>query len=108
MVPDPEWVTRLGDELVRQLEAFTEDPELKASLHKFLGVLLRKVTDDGYVQLKLDHMFKVCDHENEVGPDRFHLSEPYAPLTSPDPNSKVDPNPNPNPNPNWRSGKGSI
>ena len=89
-MPDPEWVTRLGDELVRQLEAFTEDPELKASLHKFLGVLLRKVTDDGYVQLKLDHMFKVCDHENEVGPDRCHLSEPCAPLTSPDPNSKVD------------------
>ena len=70
------WVTGLGDELARQLNSFKEDPELKASLHKFLGVLLRKVTDDGYVQLKLDHMFTVTDHTNEL--DQQGLSQGYG------------------------------
>jgi len=76
VVKDEKWIGTLGNELALQLTIFKDDVAMKGTLHKYLGVLLRKVKDDDYVQGKLDHMFNVSVHTNEI--DQQGLAQGYG------------------------------
>ncbi|CAN1770484.1 Protein SHOOT GRAVITROPISM 6 [Linum perenne] len=58
VIQDNDWVISLGNAFTNQYELYAPEDEHSGLLHRCLGMLLQKVDDKGYVQDKINWMYK--------------------------------------------------
>ena len=65
VIADDAWVLKVGEALVEQFPLYKNDPELKKSAYKHLGMILQLVSHKEFIRSKLDIMFNDCNHLDE-------------------------------------------
>ena len=63
---DEEWTQLLGENLSQQLDFYKGYPNLKKCALKHLGLILQKLNRKEFIKEKLDMIFNVIDHKNEL------------------------------------------
>lgn len=66
LVNDEEWTQALGENLSNQLEFYKGQPNIKKCALKHMGLILQKLNRKEFIKEKLDMIFNVIDHSNDL------------------------------------------
>eukprot|EP01101_Sappina_pedata_P011357 TRINITY_DN7637_c0_g1_i1.p1 TRINITY_DN7637_c0_g1~~TRINITY_DN7637_c0_g1_i1.p1 ORF type:complete len:1380 (-),score=647.08 TRINITY_DN7637_c0_g1_i1:49-4188(-) len=62
---DDDWTLLLGDSLTDQFDLYKDDPDMKKSTLKLMGLILQKMNKKDFVRAKLEVVFNSTDHNVE-------------------------------------------